>query len=45
MRRSPALASEIGPPMFLAIALLAFAGPLALGFALRRCGEAAEETP
>ena len=43
-RSSPALASEIGPPMFLAIALLAFAGPLLFEFALRRAGEAAEET-
>ncbi len=45
MRRSPALAGEIGPAMFLAIALLAFAGPLALEFTLRRCSEAAEEAP
>jgi Kef-type K+ transport system membrane component KefB len=45
MRRSPALASEIGPAMFLAIALLAFAGPLALEFSLRRCSEAAADTP
>ncbi len=44
MRQSPSLASEIGPPVFLAIAVLAFAGPLALEFALRRAGEAAEET-
>jgi len=43
-RRSPALASEVGPPIFLAIAVLAFAGPLAIEFALRRAGEAAEET-
>jgi len=43
-RRSPALASEVGPPIFLAIAVLAFAGPLVIEFALRRAGEAAEET-
>jgi Kef-type K+ transport system membrane component KefB len=43
MRRSPVLASEIGPSMFLAIALLAFAGPLLVEFALRRAGEAAEQ--
>jgi len=44
MRRSPSLASEIGSAMFLAITFLAFAGPLAIEFALRRAGEAAEET-
>jgi len=43
-RRSPALASEVGPPIFLAITVLAFAGPPAIEFALRRSGEAAEET-
>jgi Kef-type K+ transport system membrane component KefB len=42
-RISPALADEIGAAMYLAIALLAFAGPLATEFALRRAGEAAEE--
>jgi Kef-type K+ transport system membrane component KefB len=43
MQRSPALAAEIGAAMFLAIAVLAFAGPLAVEVALRRAGEAAEE--
>jgi len=43
MQRSPSLAAEIGSAMFLAITMLAFAGPLALEFALRRAGEAAEE--
>jgi Kef-type K+ transport system membrane component KefB len=42
-RISPALADEIGAAMYLAIALLAFAGPLATEFALRRAGEAAAE--
>ena len=43
MHRSPALAAEIGSAMFLAIAVLAFAGPLATEFALRRAGESAEQ--
>lgn len=43
MQQSPAVAAEIGSAMFLAITLLAFAGPLALEFALRRAGEAAED--
>jgi hypothetical protein len=43
MRQSPALAAEIGAAMFLAIAVLAFAGPLATEFALRRAGESAED--
>lgn len=43
MRQSPSLASEIGAAMFLAITILAFAGPLAFEFALRRAGEAAED--
>ena len=43
MHRSPALAAEIGSAMFLAIAILAFAGPLATEFALRRAGESAEQ--
>ena len=43
MRQSPSLATEIGAAMFLAITILAFAGPLAFEFALRRAGEAAEE--
>jgi uncharacterized integral membrane protein len=41
--QSPALAAEIGAAMFLAITFLSFAGPLALEFALRRAGEAAED--
>ena len=41
--QSPALASEIGATMFLAITVLMFAGPLAVEFALRRAGEVAEE--
>ena len=41
--RSPSLADEIGSALFLAIAVLAFVGPLATEFALRRAGEAAEE--
>ncbi len=40
---SPALASEIGATMFLAITALAFAGPVAVEFALRRAGEVAED--
>ena len=43
--RSPLLAAEIGPAMFLAITLLAFAGPQLTELALRRAGEAAEEMP
>jgi hypothetical protein len=43
LERSPPLAGEIGAAMFLAITVLAFAGPLAAGFALRRAGEAAED--
>jgi Kef-type K+ transport system membrane component KefB len=43
MQRSPSLAAEIGSAMFLAIGVLAFAGPLALEFALRRAGEVAAE--
>ena len=43
MRQSPSLAGEIAPPVFLAIGVLAFVGPLATEFALRRAGEAAEE--
>lgn len=43
MRQSPALAAEVGAAMFLAIAVLAFAGPLATEFALRRAGESAED--
>jgi Kef-type K+ transport system membrane component KefB len=44
MRISPLLAGEIGAAIFLAIAILAFAGPLATEFALRRAGESAEES-
>jgi len=40
---SPPLAAEIGSAMFLAITVLAFAGPLATDLALRRAGEAAED--
>jgi Kef-type K+ transport system membrane component KefB len=43
LTQSPPLAAEIGAAMFLAITILAFAGPLAVEFALRRSGEAAEE--
>jgi Kef-type K+ transport system membrane component KefB len=43
MQQSPWLAGEIGAAMFLAITILSFAGPLAIEFALRRSGEAAEE--
>lgn len=43
LARSPQLAAEIGAAMFLAITLLAFAGPLLTELALRRAGEAAEE--
>lgn len=43
MLQSPALAAEIGAAMFLAIGMLAFAGPLATEFALRRAGESAED--
>jgi Kef-type K+ transport system membrane component KefB len=43
MRQSPPLAAEIGAAMFLAISILAFAGPLATDLALRRAGETAEE--
>jgi Kef-type K+ transport system membrane component KefB len=43
MRQSPSLAAEIGAAMFLAITILAFAGPLAVELALRRAGEASEE--
>jgi Kef-type K+ transport system membrane component KefB len=42
-RASPQLAAEIGASLYLAISILAFAGPLALEYALRRGGEAAED--
>lgn len=44
-RQSPMLAAELGASMFLAITLLAFLGPLALEYALRKAGEAAEDAP
>ena len=44
VRIAPPVAEEIGPAIYLSIALLAFAGPVATEFALRRAGEAAEET-
>jgi Kef-type K+ transport system membrane component KefB len=43
MLKAPALAGEIGAAMYLAITLLAFAGPVATDFALRKAGEAAED--
>lgn len=43
IERSPSVATEIGSAMFLAITLLAFAGPLSTEFALRRAGETSEE--
>jgi Kef-type K+ transport system membrane component KefB len=43
-RHSPQMAVELGSSMFLAITLLAFLGPLAVGFALRQAGESAEES-
>ena len=42
-RHAPRLSDELGASMFLAITLLAFIGPLATEFALRRAGETAEE--
>lgn len=43
-RASPQLAAEIGASLYLAIAILAFAGALAVEYALRRAGEAAEDS-
>ena len=43
LHNSPPLAAELGAAMYLAIAILAFAGPVALDIALRKAGEAAEE--
>lgn len=40
----PELAGEVGATMFLAITLLAFLGPPATEYAIRRAGEAAEGT-
>jgi len=41
--QAPALVQEIAASMYLAITILAFAGPIALQFALRRAGETAED--
>ncbi len=41
--QAPALAQGIASSVYLAIAILAFAGPMALQFALRRAGETAED--
>lgn len=41
-QQAPALAQEIAASMYLAIAILAFAGPVALQFALNRAGETEE---
>jgi hypothetical protein len=38
------MAAELGASMYLAITLLAFAGPLAMEYALRKAGEAAEDS-
>ncbi len=43
-RQSPLMAAELGASMYLAITLLAFAGPLAMEYALRKAGEAAEDS-
>ncbi len=43
LQKSPPLASEIGAAMFMAITILAFAGPAAADVALRRAGESAED--
>jgi Kef-type K+ transport system membrane component KefB len=42
-QQAPALARDIAASMYLAITILAFAGPIALQFALRRAGETAED--
>lgn len=42
-QQAPALAQEIAASMYLAITILAFAGPIALQFALRRAEETAED--
>ena len=42
-RHAPRLSGELGGSMFLAITLLAFLGPLATEFALKRAGETSEE--
>jgi Kef-type K+ transport system membrane component KefB len=41
--QAPVLAREIAAGTYLAIAILAFAGPIALQFALRQAGESAED--
>jgi Kef-type K+ transport system membrane component KefB len=43
LAKSPHLMSEIGAAMFMAITVLAFAGPLATDLALNRAGESAED--
>jgi Kef-type K+ transport system membrane component KefB len=43
LRASPELAAEVGASLYLAIAILAVAGALAVEYALRRAGEAAED--
>ncbi len=42
--QAPVLAQQISASVYLAITILAFAGPVALQFALRRAGETAEDT-
>ncbi len=42
-QQSPPFAAELGAAMYLAITILAFAGPVALDLALRKSGEAAED--
>jgi Kef-type K+ transport system membrane component KefB len=41
--QAPLLANQISASVYLAITILAFAGPVALQFALRRAGETAED--
>ena len=43
-RQAPVLAQDIAASIYLAVAILAFAGPLALQFALVRAGETEEDT-
>jgi Kef-type K+ transport system membrane component KefB len=43
LRQAPLLAHEVAASVYLAITILAFAGPFALQFALRRADETAEE--
>ncbi len=42
--QAPVLAQQISASVYLAITILAFAGPVALQYALRRAGETAEDT-